>query len=385
LQQPPPSTPSYGLLADRWSEPSTLTLTAQRFTPSKLSVLLRVALEAGLDPAVVLAGTGLDVAATGDPFVLTSPLQFLTAARNAVLAYPGSDLGLRVGSKLHATSYGMLGYALLCAETLGHSFDLIVRYHRLANGMTSVCWTREGVLASWKFAGRDSVKLPDLDDALYRFLIEMQVAVHASIVKDVMGPWCTPMHTSLAFPEPEDAASWARVLGCPVAFDQPRHALSYPAMWLSKAPQMASPTMAAQMSVECAKLLDQIRWHAGVTQQVYRELTCTPGRFPDIDAIAENLGMTSRTLRRKLQAEGTSYSELLASVRKALAIDYLSTTLLSTEDIASNLGFSDSVSFRHAFRRWTGKSPREFRTNRSALCDGAEPRTDGASSALVAS
>ncbi|MCR6476128.1 AraC family transcriptional regulator [Variovorax sp. ZS18.2.2] len=339
-------------------------MTAKRFTPSKLAVLLDVALEAGLDPAAVLAGTELDVAATGNPFTLTSPLQFLTAARNAVRAYPGSDLGLRVGSRLHATSYGMLGYALLCAETLSHTFDLIVRYHRLANGMTSVRWTREGDLASWTFAGPDSVRLPNLDDALYRFLIEMQVAVHASVVKDAMGPWCAPVRTSLAFPEPPDATLWERTLGCPVAFDQPRHALSYPAIWLSKAPQMASPTMAAQMSVECAKLLDELRWQAGVTQQVYRELTCTPGRFPDIDAIAATLRVTTRTLRRKLEAEGTSYSELLASVRKALAIDYLSTTLLSTEDIAGHLGFSDPVSFRHAFRRWTGNSPREFRQRR---------------------
>ena len=74
--------------------------------------------------------------------------------------------------------------------------------------------------------------------------------------------------------------------------------------------------------------------------------------------------ITSRTLRRKLEAEGTSYSELLASVRKALAIDYLSTTTLSTEDIASTLGFSDAVGFRHAFKRWTGMTPSDVRRKR---------------------
>ncbi|EPZ84742.1 DNA-binding helix-turn-helix protein [Burkholderia cenocepacia K56-2Valvano] len=74
--------------------------------------------------------------------------------------------------------------------------------------------------------------------------------------------------------------------------------------------------------------------------------------------------MTSRTLRRKLEAEGTSYSELLTSVRKALAIDYLSTTTLSTEDIALTLGFSDAVGFRHAFKRWTGTTPSDVRRKR---------------------
>lgn len=68
-----------------------------------------------------------------------------------------------------------------------------------------------------------------------------------------------------------------------------------------------------------------------------------------------------RTLRRKLEAEGTSYSELLSSVRHALAVDYLGTTLLSVEDVASALGFSDTASFRHAFKRWTGRTPNAYR------------------------
>ena len=71
--------------------------------------------------------------------------------------------------------------------------------------------------------------------------------------------------------------------------------------------------------------------------------------------------MTSRTLRRKLEVEGTSFTDLVASIRKALAIDYLSTTRLSTDDIATAIGFSDAVSFRHAFKRWTGKPPSEYR------------------------
>lgn len=375
---PPP--PAAGLLAGRWSEPSTLTLTARRFTPSKLAALLDTALEIGLDPVVVLEKTGLDVEEIRNPFTLTSPQQFLTAARNAVRAYPCTDFGLHVGSKLHATSYGMLGYAVLSAETLGQAFDLIVRYHRLANGMIPIRWVQEGELASCEFPRRDSVQLPGLDDTLYRFLIELQISVHAMFVKDLLGPWCAPVGASFALPAPRHASRAVQVLDCPVSFDRPRHLLSYPAAWLSRVPKMASPVAAAQMSAECAKLVDELRRQAGVTQRVHQELTRTPGRFPDIEATAESLGITARTLRRKLEAEGASYTGLLASVRKALAIDYLTETFLSTEDIAGNLGFSDPVSFRHAFRRWTGKSPREFRRNHSALSRGLiEARTDGAS------
>ena len=80
-------------------------------------------------------------AAVADPFTLTSPLQFLTAARNAIGGYDGTDLGVRVGHRLHVSSYGMYGYAMLCSESLAHAFESAVKYHRLANGMLAIRWS----------------------------------------------------------------------------------------------------------------------------------------------------------------------------------------------------------------------------------------------------
>jgi AraC-like DNA-binding protein len=351
--------------SDRWkSVSSAIVLREKRFSPSKLAALIDVTSRAGLDAGSVLAGTDLDLDAIANPFTLTSSLQFLTAARNAVREYGSSDLGIRVGRELHASSYGMYGYALLCAETLAHVFDTAVKYFELANGMLDLCWVEHDGVASWLFPQRSEVLLPDMDDQLYGFLIDLQFAIHATVAKDVMGTWCVPAHAAFTQAEPPHAAQIAEVLECPLAFGQPRNTLSYPATWMSRAPQLANPITAAQVSTQCARLLDTFRWQAGVTRRVYQELTRTPGHFPEIEHIAESLCMTSRTLRRKLEAEGTSYSELLTSVRRALAVDYLTTTTLSTEDIALTLGFSDAVGFRHAFKRWTGKTPHEVRQNR---------------------
>ena len=86
-----------------------------------------------------------------------------------------------------------------------------------------------------------------------------------------------------------------------------------------------------------------------------------PGRFDDMETLARKLNTTSRTLRRRLHLEGTSYQDLLAEVRCNLAKEYLRSTRMTTEDIAETLGFSDAANFRHAFRRWTGKNPSDFR------------------------
>jgi AraC-like DNA-binding protein len=322
--------------------PSVIGWREKRFAPSKLVALLDVTSEAGIDANAVLAGTELDAGAVANPFTLTSSLQFLTAAGNAVRLCERPDLGVRVGCRLHASSYGMYGYALLCSEALAQTFDTAVKYHQLANGM------------------------PDIGEPLYRFLIDLQFAVHVTVIKDVMGAWCVPARALFTQAQPPHAAMLSDVLECPLAFDQPQNLLSYPAAWLSRAPQLANPITAAQVSTQCARLVEQFRWQAGVTRRVYQELTRTPGKFPDIEQIAESLCMTSRTLRRKLEAEGASYSELLTGVRKALAVDYLSTTTLSIEDIAVTLGFSDAVSFRHAFKRWTGKTPNDVRRDRGA-------------------
>ncbi|WP_042877630.1 AraC family transcriptional regulator [Cupriavidus necator] len=339
-------------------------LQERRFTPAKLAALLAVTSEAGMEPGAVLAGTNLDLAALADPFTLTSPHQFLTAARNAIRLRGKPDLGVKVGSRLHVSSYGMYGYALLCSEGLARAFDAAVKYHQLANGMLDIRWVEQEGMASWVFPNHDTILQPGMDEPLYHFLIEMQFAVHVTMIKDVMGPWCVPARAMFTQAEPAHAAALAEVLECPLAFEQPQTMLSYPAAWLSRAPQLANPITAAQMSAHCARLLEAFRWQEGITRRVFQELTRTPGRFPEIEQIAESLGMTSRTLRRKLEAEGTSYSELLTSVRKALAVDYLTTTSLSTEDIGLALGFSDAVGFRHAFKRWTGRTPNEVRRER---------------------
>ncbi|MFT3815397.1 MAG: AraC family transcriptional regulator [Acidovorax sp.] len=334
----------------------------KRFSPVKLAVLIEVAAQAGLEAAAVLEGVGLDARAIADPFVLTSSLQFLTASRNLVRLHGSPALGVEIGRRLGASSYGMYGYAMLCAETCEQACDLGVKHHALANnGLFSLHYTVQDGMVTWLLPTYEYIALPDVDEALYQFLLEKQFALHVRITKDVMGSWCVPARATFAYPQPPHGAAIADALECPLAFGQPRNTLCYPAAWLKRPPQLANPMTAAQVSAQCARMLEEFDWQVGITRRVFQELTRAPGRFPDTVQIAERLGMTARTLGRKLAAESTSYSKLLTSVRKALAIDYLTTTRMSVNDIALALGFSDAVGFNHAFKRWTGKSPNQFR------------------------
>lgn len=332
-----------------------------RFPPLKIAAVLAVGRDAGLAAADVLAGTRLSARAVAEAETRTSIAQYLRAAANLIRLDSRGGAGLRVGQRLHLSSYGMYGYALLCSETLRHAFDTAVRYHDLATPVMNIAWAERDDKAVWIFPRHDEIDAITEDVTLARFALEVQFTVHVIAAQDIIGNGWLPARARFSLPQPPYAEEMARVFGCPVEFDQPVNELHCALSWLDQVPRLANPITAVQASKTLAQLLQDLKWQSGLTRRVYQELTRTPGRFPDMEAIAATLCTTSRNLRRKLQAEGTSYQELLANVRYALARDYLNSSFLSTEDIAAALGFSDAASFRHAFKRWSGVTPAEFR------------------------
>ena len=95
-----------------------------------------------------------------------------------------------------------------------------------------------------------------------------------------------------------------------------------------------------------------------MTQVIAESMDGTP---PTLERTAHALGMSPRTLRRRLADEGTTFSNLLAEVRRDLAQRYLGDRALSIAEVAFILGFSEASAFHRAFRRWTNTTPRQFR------------------------
>jgi AraC-like DNA-binding protein len=347
-------------LVGDWSSPEG-GWTEALFPPAKIELVARVLREDGVPTSTLLEGTGLDATRLQDPDYKTSSAQLYALLRRAVHLRWSPDLGRRIGARLRVSAYGMYGYALLSAPTMRAAMERGLRFHALANPLVPIRGVVEDGVVAWHFPARHALTLPELDERLYRTLIELQMATHHALSRDVMGSWFRPDRVAVSWPAPDDAAAWPAAFDAEVRFGQPRCEMHYPAAWLDRAPQMANPVAAEQTSRECARLLESFGGGTSIARRVYRELMRTPGRFPGIEGIAGSLCMTGRTLRRRLQAEGTSYADLLAHVRRALAEDYLRGTRMNIDDIAAALAFSDARSFRQAFQRWTGCSPSDWR------------------------
>lgn len=338
--------------------------------PDKIAVLVDALAAEGVPAAQVLAGSGIDEASLLDAATRVSVRQLLAAHGNAQRLSRDPALALRTGARIRITHFGMYGYALLASATPRQAIDFAIRYRALASPLIGLAFALDGDEAVWSF---DDVLGLGTGSDLFRFIFELQLGTQMSLHRDLLGAALSPTRVRASYAAPPHAARYGELLGCPVDFDAGANELRFDARWLDHSLAFANPITAAVVQQTCDQLLAEMRSAAGVAGRLAALLLQSPGRFPDIDGAATQLRMTPRTLRRRLTGEGTSFQQVLDTVRRQLAIDYLQRTGMSVDDIASALGFSDSANFRHAFKRWTGRTAGSYRTAAPALSGAPQP------------
>ncbi|SAL09389.1 AraC family transcriptional regulator [Caballeronia telluris] len=328
------------------------------YAPYKIAALVEVLAEQGIAPEDSLKGSGVKAEEIDDAATLTSVRQYAAVCKNAIQLSTDPATPFEVGSRLHLSAYGMYGYALMSCLSLRDYFRLGVKYHRLATPTVTIAWTEYPDKGVWTFPDA-FISSPSRE--LREFVIEQQFTQHVTHLQDVAGRSCPPVKACFSYPAPAHADLYPKYLGCPCEFDQDQCELIYDSAILGQKPQLAHLHSAALLQETCDRLIGQAKTSVGASGEVYQVLMREPGVFPSMEEVAQVLKMTSRTLRRRLEAEGTSFVAIVDDVRCSLATEYLKTTKMSTDDIAMLLGFSDAANFRRALKRWTGKGPGELR------------------------
>ena len=327
------------------------------YGPQSIGAVVAMMAQDGIAPARSLEGSDLDEAALQSEQTRVSYAQMLQVFGNAVrLGAP--TVALRAGSLMRLTAYGMYSYALLSSASHAETIDFAVRYNRTIGPPTTISFTREEGVDAYRHA---PLLAHDPDDGLYRFCMEFAVAAHLALCRDLYGEAFRFSGVRFVYPAPAHAQAYEALFGCPVDFGQPVNEVRIGGVWGNRSPRMPDPVTHALARDVCQQFLADLP-SGGVAVDVRRVLvTQLPWRFSRVERMADELGMHPRTLRRRLEAQGTSYREILTDVRRLLAIDYLRKTRMTIEEIATRLGYSDASNFRHAFGRWTGKTPSAYR------------------------
>ena len=317
--------------------------------------------EQGVSVKTLLDGTDVPRRALHDPHARISAKQRMAIYRNALRLSRNSAIGLEVGSRLHLSSFGVYGLALISSPTLGSLFEFGFKYMKLAGPLMEKTFVRRGPLAY--FEANDALGLGDI----LPFCVDMCFGQMVSIIRDGVGGSFVPDYVELPFAPPPHADRYKDFWGCDVQFDAPNCRLGFDASLLDCGLKQPSELTLKLCTPICERMLAEFESHESLAYKVRRWMMLSQDKAPNIEAAARAFNVTSRTFRRKLAAEGTSFRELRCQVRETLAAEYLRTTDLTTAEIAERIGFSDSANFRSAFKRWKNLTPTEYRSQAANL------------------
>lgn len=342
------------------------------FATNKLVAAVEMLEKEGISAEQALNGTTISPAVLRDVDTRMSVRQLLTGYTNAAALSCNPDFALELGNKVQVTSYGIYGFAMLSCPTHQATIDFALRYHGLTCASAHLGFRFDDI-------GRGAWTIRPTDEALgdprlCRFVIELNATTIVALARDIVASDYNPLCVKFAFRRPDASMNYEAIFHCEVLFEQDANEIVIPDGWLERPTRRADCITFSTVGSLCDQMLSDERSRAGVAGDLRRILVASVGRFQKIEDIARKLGMSPRTLRRRLVAEGVSYAGVLNETRAAVAKTYLRDSLLTIEDIADRVGYSDSSNFRHAFYNWMGMTPsqyrRAYRSGGSALDDG---------------
>ena len=325
---------------------------------------IRAAHAAGIDPDGLLAQTGLHPSVLESDEGRISGEQLQTFIRLLSEKTGNPILGLETGDFVQPGTYSVLGYITMSCATLAEAVARIAPFEKLVGdmGTTHVEGDGEQVRLVWQCAYPDITVKPHLVDNVFASWVN-----YARWLAD--DPAASPTHVLLqrSSPGAEYEAAYRERWNCPVQFNAEVNSVVFDKTLLSAPLRQPDPllrkTLEAHAQNQLATLATDTALTVRVKHSIQQQLLHGITRQ---DMIADQLGLTSRTLQRKLSLEGVSYQELLDDVRQSMAEEYLAHSELSIPEIALRLGFSETTSFHRKFRSSAGMPPGEYRRKKKA-------------------
>ncbi|WP_158845420.1 AraC family transcriptional regulator [Saccharothrix deserti] len=331
--------------------------TSATIPPNILRYLAPIAAEDGVDLRPALTRVGLDEAVMRSAALRVSYRQGSAVIRRAIELTADAHLGLRVGAAQHLTSWGLLGFALMAADTLRDAVETGMRFQNLSGAM--VVWSaRQEDLG---FVLRVDLPDPALDPAVAVFLVEEAFSSVTTLTRLTMGPAFAPQVVEFAFPTPRDTGLFDDLFRCPVRFGAAGNRLVFPDSWAGTAMPGRDPvTFASVLELLDAQVVSR-RSRQDLLEVVEVSIAQSLPTVPSFAQQAHRHAAGERTLRRRPAECGTTYEAIVDGVRRERVEQLLRRPELTLSDIARRVGFSDVRALRRAVRRWHGVAPLQLR------------------------
>lgn len=272
------------------------------------------------------------------------------------------DLPVQFGAAVQVSAHGPMGYAVVSSRDLRQALQTLERYTTLRSANFTYRFSEGNGAFQFELVdliGRD--QFPRERDFFYALMLTLILRM----MEAVCGPYLNRLRVDVPFAEPVWHAEIQRLFPGTVRYSCPSLRFSGDVSTLELPCATANTSAYAQACLECDRLMEHAR-NSSLSSKLQSLLMARSGSYPTLDAAAAYFHMSSRTLARKLLAEGTSFQTLLDTVRRQKALWYLDHTRLKVEDIADRMGYSNVSSFSRVCKRWFDCFPSEVRLRTKA-------------------
>ncbi|MCP5209351.1 MAG: AraC family transcriptional regulator ligand-binding domain-containing protein [Hahellaceae bacterium] len=334
-------------------------------TTSSIQILLQYAAKQGVNLQDALVGSRLTEAQcqqSSDTIQAWQEIQVVRNLINHISNRYGADFGqgigfgLEVGSNYHIAGYGMWGLAMMTSARVVDAVKLGTRYLPIASRFTkiSVDDTEEQAILC--------LHNHHIPEDIRPFYMGRDLASIVVILQSLLSEHdLSSLTVHLAYPEPDYPQRLTQLFSGRLQWGCNRHQITGPIGIRDRTLPKANPLTVALCEKQCLKQLKLLDARTSIKGKVEHLLLRELDKSPSMHKIATDLNTTVRTLRRQLENEGTNWRDMMLGLRMQQAERLLSESMLSIQQIADQLGYSDASAFSHAFKRAKHASPEQYR------------------------
>lgn len=327
------------------------------FKPVKVRQYIEFMKAKGYSAEATLTGSGVEEAMLQDAEFLIDIQQARTIVSNMIALTGDQGIGLEIGAKTELMDLGITGYVMMSAQTAREALQYWINYSNTLVGMLAELRLEEFSADDWALQFLEPTPLGFIRNFCVEELLTMARRLCGVLTST------TPRLTKLEldYPAPAHFRRYEEHFDGVIEFNATQTRMHFASPQLDHRVRGNDQRFNELCAQRCDLLVWDIQHNGTLIPRIRVILMRSRNNIPSLQALAKELRMSSRTLRRHLHEENTSYKKLINEFRKAMALEYIESASISTKEIAFLLGYNDANAFRRAFKEWTGKSVQEYR------------------------
>jgi AraC-like DNA-binding protein len=271
-------------------------------------------------------------------------------------------LGLEMGARLGLVGLGVIGYAMQHGATAGEALAWLQRYRAVVHPDAVPRMERRQDDDGAARVAFVQVMPPPF--ARLREPVDCQAAATVAAIQTLTGTSIHPLAVALQHGQPADPRRHQAHFGCPITWGAPALEVVFDAALMDAPLPRSESHLFGYLARRAEELLARMP-AASFAERTRQEIGALLAQGePALAAVARRMGVSARTLHRRLEAEGTGFTALVEEARRERAFLLLSDPRLSASETAFLLGYADPATFFRAFRRWTAQTPQDWRRSR---------------------